>query len=81
MKTKLLKFGMPLMAFLLAIVFVFANNEKPAPVDTLVDGYILSNGCSTPVTHGCVEDAQFICKVNQETVFRSGCVTPLMSWN
>lgn len=71
---------MPLMAFLLAIVFAFATNEKPEPVDTLVAGYILSNGCSTPITHDCFEDARFICKVNQETVFKAGCTTALMRW-
>lgn len=44
MKTKILKFGMPLMAFLLAIVFAFASNSKPESENMgLVDGYILQN--------------------------------------
>ena len=50
MKTKLLKFGMPLMAFLLAIVFAFATNSKPVPEDiALVNGYIMQNGKCTLV--------------------------------
>lgn len=77
MRTKILKFGMPLMAFLLAIVFAFATNEKPEPVDTLVNGYLISTGCNT-TPHNCTEQGRFICKVNQETVFKAGCGTALM---
>lgn len=45
MKTKLLKFGMPLMAFLLAIVFAFATSpEADVEESALVPGYILQNG-------------------------------------
>lgn len=80
MRTKILKFGMPLMAFLLAIVFAFANNEKPEPVDTLVNGYLISTGCNT-TPHTCIEQGTVICKVNGETVFKAGCGTALMRWN
>lgn len=51
MKTKILKFGMPLMAFLLAIVFAFASNSKSAADDlAAINGYILQNGICEEVT-------------------------------
>lgn len=51
MKTKVLKFGMPVMAFLLAIVFAFATTpETVVEESTLVPGYILQNGKCIPVT-------------------------------
>jgi type 1 fimbria pilin len=78
MKTKILKFGMPLMAFLLAIVFAFASNEKPDTSTALVDGYILSNGCSLELDHGCTVNGNNTCKVDGKTVFQWGCITPLM---
>lgn len=48
MRTKILKFGMPLMAFLLAIVFAFATENNVPKDDALVQGYIfLNNDCIT----------------------------------
>lgn len=48
MRTKILKFGMPLMAFLLAIVFAFATENNAPKDDALVQGYIfLNNDCVT----------------------------------
>ena len=78
MKTKILKFGMPLMAFLLAIVFAFATNETPDTSSVLVDGYILSNGCKPKPIHDCTVNGNDICVVDGKTVFQLGCSTPLM---
>ncbi|PKO99283.1 MAG: hypothetical protein CVU03_02450 [Bacteroidetes bacterium HGW-Bacteroidetes-2] len=45
MKTKVLKFGMPLMAFLLAIVFAFATSPEAVVEESAsFTGYILQNG-------------------------------------
>lgn len=70
MKTKILKFGMPLMAFLLAIVFAFATESKVPKDDGLVQGYIWSNDdCfSTPKVCNNVEDA--VCKIDGNIVYR-----------
>lgn len=84
MKTKILKFGMPLMAFLLAIVFAFAT-EKGNPVedDTLIPGYIKGtcvqqNVNCTPTTGGPV------CRYGGKDVFQfndvSGCHKLLYEW-
>ena len=72
MRTKILKFGMPLMAFLLAIVFAFATNEKPTTSNDLVVGYI------TSVQHGCQDNGNKLCTVGPNTVFKSDCTTAWM---
>ncbi|MDC8000108.1 DUF6520 family protein [Aequorivita todarodis] len=84
MKTKILKFGMPLMAFLLAIVFAFATNSKPASEDVaLVDGYIFQNGkcefvtkCSTIPGPSCMVGATLRTKINE-----TQCGSELYHWS
>lgn len=71
MRTKILKFGMPLMAFLLAIVFAFATNEKPTAKNDLVVGYITS--MCTPVDHSCQDNGNELCTVGFDTVYKIGC--------
>lgn len=85
MKTKVLKFGMPLMVFFLAIVFAFATNGKPETEGALVPGYILSsNKCVELTSHDCTVDGMNLCTINGQQVFRtkSGtkCENPLMRW-
>ena len=77
MKTKILKFGMPLMAFLLAIVFAFASNGKPESESTLVAGYILSNEHCVQTPNSCTVMDGNICKLGTQTVFEAGCLIPL----
>lgn len=82
MKTKILKFGMPLMAFLLAIVFAFATNESPQTDTGLVTGYIFSKGNCNVTSHDCTITGSVICTVGTETVYsiKDGtfCLDPLM---
>jgi hypothetical protein len=77
MKTKILKFGMPLMAFLLAIVFAFASNGKPESESTLATGYIMSNDHCVQTPNNCTPSGANICKLGTQTVFESGCLVPL----
>lgn len=70
MKTKLLKFGMPVMAFLLAIVFAFATNgEKSVTEQALVPGYIYMNNECKQVTH-CNEGTFEVCTFNGSPVYK-----------
>ncbi len=51
MKTKVLKLGMPLLAFMLAIVFAFASTPETAVGESsLVPGYIQQSGKCVEVT-------------------------------
>lgn len=53
MKTKVLKLGLPLAVFMLAIVFAFASNSTTKAEDTslaLEPGYIFQNGKCEQVT-------------------------------
>lgn len=82
MKTKILKFGMPVMAFLLAIVFAFASNEKPEANDTLVPGYIFWGNNCVVTEHDCTVQGNFVCELGALTVYGtkdgSICKNPLM---
>lgn len=82
MKTKILKFGMPLMAFLLAIVFAFAT-EKGAPVEenALVTGYIMTSGGCTPAPKDCALNGVPICKFGGRSIYKtSDCHDFLYEW-
>lgn len=70
MRTKILKFGMPLMAFLLAVVFAFATNEE-ADKDVLVTGYIFSNNNCNVVSHDCNPFEGDLCTIGGKTVYRT----------
>lgn len=53
MRTKFLKIGMPIMVFMLAIVFAFASTSTIKAEDSalaLVPGYIMQNGICQQVT-------------------------------
>ncbi|SRX52218.1 DUF6520 family protein [Aequorivita sp. CIP111184] len=83
MRTKILKFGMPMMAFLLAIVFAFANvNNTPVENNALITGYVLSNAGCTPVPTNCViVSGGPVCKYDGKTVHRNpNCTNFLYEW-
>lgn len=62
MRTKILKFGMPLMAFLLAVVFAFATENHVPKDDALVQGYIFWNNDCTTTSKVCNEQGSILCK-------------------
>lgn len=62
MKTKILKFGMPLMAFLLAVVFAFATDNSSLKDDTLVQGYIFQNNNCVETSMVCNNIGEIPCK-------------------
>lgn len=72
MKTKVLKFGLPLAVFMLAIVFAFASNSTTKAEDTslaLIPGYIFQNGkCEQVAT--CSDKEGPLCMVGS-TVARN----------
>lgn len=82
MKTKFLKFGMPVMAFLLAIVFAFATNEPPQTENSLVTGYIFQKGNCNITPHECGNIDGPICTIGTKTVYeiKSGtlCLSPML---
>ncbi|NGX82687.1 DUF6520 family protein [Aequorivita sp. KMM 9714] len=83
MRTKILKFGMPVMVFLLTIVFAFANvNNTPVEDNALITGYILSTAGCTPVSTDCViESGGPVCKYGEKTVHRNpNCTDFLYEW-
>lgn len=83
MKTQLLKLGMPLVAFLMAIAFAFATETKPSETDdALVSGYIMASGFCEPITKNCDRVNSFPCKYEDLQVFEfrdnpTSCSVPL----
>lgn len=81
MKTKLLKFGMPFMAFMLAIVFAFATENAPTKDSSLVMGYIYLNGMCESTTKNCDNIGTIPCTVGGQQVFETKigtfCKNPL----
>ncbi len=69
MKTKILKFGMPLMAFLLAIVFAFATEDSNMKSDALVQGYIFQNNDCITTSKVCNQMGTIACKVGSNQVY------------
>ena len=66
MRTKFLKIGMPIMVFMMAIVFAFASTSTTKAEDAalvLVPGYILQNGICQQVTI-CETDPGPVCLFN-----------------
>lgn len=69
MRTKILKFGMPLMAFLLAIVFAFATENNIPKDDALVQGYIFWNNDCITTTKVCNNQGAIPCQVGGNQVY------------
>lgn len=76
MRTKILKFGMPLMAFLLAIVFAFATEKSlPEEENALITGYIgTPANCHSQEVKNCTMEFGPVCKYLGQTVYSDlGC--------
>ncbi len=85
MRTKIFKIGMPIMAFMMAIVFAFAS-EKPTTKDKFlpVPGYIFKDGvcqtsrsCDNTGGPACQEDGLTVHLVNNNGTF---CSIPMTQW-
>jgi hypothetical protein len=53
MKSKVLKFGLPIGAFMLAIGFAFATESKASEKEAFVTGYIFQAGQCRPAPKDC----------------------------
>ncbi len=82
MRTKILKFGMPLMAFLLAIVFAFATEKSlPEEENALITGYIGTPATCHDQVVNCTTVNGPVCKYLGQTVYRdSSCSSLLFQW-
>lgn len=69
MKINWIKTALPLMVFMLAIVFAFASNVKTIESDTLVNGYIYQNGLCKEITVDCKPGGVLPCKYGFNDVF------------
>lgn len=87
MKTKVLKLGMPIMAFLLAIVFAFATEHQAAmDDDSLVLGFVYNDDESDCVvtTKDCTISFGLPCTIGTKDIYRvkngTQCLMPLYEW-
>lgn len=85
MKTQILKLGMPLVAFLLAIVFAFANEPKPEIADNaIITGYVQTSTDCLPVPKNCAPAGLIVCTFNGLTIHaeKNGtrCRNALYEW-
>jgi len=87
MKTKFLKFGMPLMAFLLAIVFAFATHDNATYSESsFVTGYVYNhdNSDCIPAQKDCALTGTIACTYDSKPVFRikngTQCQIQLFEW-
>lgn len=82
MKTKFLKLGMPLMVFMLAVVFAFASESTPKENESsLIQGYIFENGQCKP-SRKCNNEGVLPCEQGAFQVYMTnlggtGCVNEL----
>lgn len=73
---------MPLMAFLLAIVFAFAT-EKSTPIEenALVTGYIMTSAGCASAPKDCSENGVPVCKFNGRSIYKTpDCHDFLYEW-
>lgn len=85
MKTKILKIGMPIMVFMLAIVFAFASEKTTAKNESLVTGYIFKDGKCEISTKNCDENGSFHCTDGGRQVYMiklsdTVCFEELFNW-
>ena len=71
MRTKILKIGMPLMVFMLAIVFAFATPTKEEKNSVQIAGYIQQPNDCVQVLHNCSISPGPVCQIAGNTVFRT----------
>lgn len=87
MKTKFLKIGMPIMVFLLAIVFAFATEKTTAENESLlISGYIYKDGKCENATRDCSNDGAFHCtegglQVYMNQLSDTVCSVELFHWS
>ncbi|MGB6083876.1 DUF6520 family protein [Moheibacter sp.] len=74
MKTKIFKTGLPIMAFLTAIAFAFATENKGRE-DSLVTEYIYNNNKCEIVTRNCSNTSNVLCMSGANQVFKWGTTT------
>lgn len=80
MRTEILKKGLPIGAFMLAIAFAFATEKKEIEPSVLETGEILLNGVCTPNSKECDNIPLVVCRTtSSQTVFKAGtnCMQPL----
>lgn len=85
MKTLVLKRVLPLMVFMMAIVFAFATENNTNKNDTLIPGYIFKNGLCQTAIRDCNNIGSIPCKENGFQVYMSKlsetvCAQPLYHW-
>lgn len=86
MKTKFLKIGMPIMVFMLAIVFAFASEKNTTESEILTTpGYIFQNGMCTLAPRTCSDTPGPVCQVGGLIVHKVNngtfCSIPMTNWN
>jgi len=70
MKTLVLKRVLPLMVFMLAIVFAFATDNNTAKMDDVpITGFIMQSGLCVPTTKNCDQVNAYFCKYNGQQVY------------
>lgn len=69
MKTKILKFSMPVMVFLLAIAFAFANENNVPEEDAPVQGYIFWNNDCIITPKECNNQGNVPCEISGNLVY------------
>ena len=83
MKTFFLKTSMPIMVFILAIVFAFASDKKEDNKEQTIPGFIFKDGqcisakrtCSNTAGPACLEDGLIVHRL--ESTF---CDEPMTNW-
>lgn len=71
MKTKFFKTGMPLMVFMLAVMFAFATQSVTSENESLViPGYIFENGQCIPATE-CNDEGVIPCEQGEFQVYKT----------
>lgn len=81
MRTKVLKLGMPFLAFLLAIVFAFASEKSPAEDEyAAITGYISTTIGCIPAPKDCALEGSVVCKYNNQLVHANPDCGPIFLW-
>lgn len=69
MRTKILKIGMPIMVFLLAIVFAFATPTQEEKNNIQIPGYIQELNDCVQRSHNCTTNPGIVCTIGLNTVY------------
>lgn len=85
MKTSFLKIGMPIMVFMLAIVFAFATEKTTAKNESLtIPGYIEKDDTCELAERTCSDTPGPVCEEGGLTVHRTNngtfCSVPMTNW-